>query len=291
MRHLNLDNVTQAAVDSFAGLPDARQRQLVQGLVAAIHGYARDVKLTHAEWRAALAFLHRVGDISSDSRSEFSLLSDVTGLSSLVDMIASDPADTTLTPGSNLGPFHAMGSPWKDNPASLIDANEGRRMLLRGRICSQDGRALPEATLDFWQNAADGLYWQQDPRQPTDNLRCQLKMDGQGRFQIATIRPVPYQIPLDGPVWHELVQPAGLSGWRPAHFHLIAAAPGHRTLVTELFDAEDAYLDKDAVFGVRTLLVGRYEQVSDAAACALLGIPGTECLVMNVELRLAPVAD
>jgi protocatechuate 3,4-dioxygenase beta subunit len=189
MRNVDLNTITETAVASFAGLPDARQRDLVQGLLRALHGYAKDVQLTHAEWRAALGFLHRVGDISTDTRSEFSLLSDVTGLSSLVDMIASDPADRSLTPGSNLGPFHASGSPWMDNPANLIGANEGRRVLLRGKVVDQQGRALPDATLDFWQTAADGLYWQQDPKQPTDNLRCQLRMDVEGRFAIATIRP------------------------------------------------------------------------------------------------------
>ncbi len=288
MRSLTLDNITPAAVASFAGLPDARQRELVQALLTHLHGFAKDVKLTHVEWRAALAFLHRVGDISTHTRSEFSLLSDVTGLSSLVDMLASDPADPRITPGSNLGPFHASGSPWMGNPATLIANNPGRRVLLRGRVLDQQGQPLPQATLDFWQNAADGLYWQQDPNQPTDNLRCQLKMDASGGFQIATIRPVPYQIPLDGPVWHELVQPAGLSGWRPAHFHLIVAAPGYRTLVTELFDAEDPYLDSDAVFGVREVLVGQYQTINDPVACALLGVPGPECLVMDVTLRLAP---
>ena len=74
MRDLNLDNITAAAVDSFAGLPDPRQRELVQALVRHLHAYAREVTLTHAEWRAAIAFLHRVGDISNAERSEFSLL-------------------------------------------------------------------------------------------------------------------------------------------------------------------------------------------------------------------------
>lgn len=284
MRSLDLDNVTATAVASFDRLPSARQRALVQGLIAHLHAYAKHVRLTHAEWGAALAFLHRTGDISSDSRSEFSLLSDVTGLSSLVDMLASDPS---ATPGSVLGPFHTAGSPWLANPANLIGANVGRRVLLRGRVLGADGAPLAQATIDFWQNAADGLYWQQDPNQPTDNLRCRLQMDAAGAFEIATIRPVPYQIPLDGPVWNELVQPAGLGGWRPAHYHLIASAQGHRTLVTELFDADDPYLDNDAVFGVRDVLVGRYRQLDDAAACARLGVEGSACLVMQVELRLA----
>ncbi|MCE2689361.1 MAG: 6-chlorohydroxyquinol-1,2-dioxygenase [Rubrivivax sp.] len=240
MRDLNLDNITATAVDSFAGLADARQRELVQTLVRHLHAYAREVKLTHAEWRAAIAFLHRVGDISSEQRSEFSLLSDVTGLSSLVDLLGSHP------------------------------------------------QAIKDAVLDFWQNAANGLYWQLDAAQPRDNLRCQLRVDAQGGYEIATIRPVPYQIPTDGPAWVDLVEPAGRGSWRPAHFHLIVSAPGHRTLVTELFDAEDPYLDRDAVFGVREALIGRYAEEHDLAAAQRLGLPGPGVPVMRMDFRLAP---
>ena len=286
MRNIDLANITEAAAQSFQGLPDARQQVLVQALVKSLHQYAKDVQLTHAEWRAALVFLHKVGDISSDSRSEFSLLSDVMGLSSLVDLLDSDPS---ATPGSVLGPFHTVGSPWLDNPANLIGANEGHRVLLRASVCDSAGQPLPTATIDFWQNAGNGLYWQVDPSQPQDNLRCQLKVSDEGRFEIATIRAVPYQIPTDGPVWLDLVQPAGRSAWRPAHFHVIVSAPGYRTLVTELFDAEDPYLDSDVVFGVRDALVGRYQEVIDPQACARIGLSGTTVPVMNVDIRLAPV--
>ena len=284
MRNIDLTNITEAASQSFQGLPDERQRVLVQALVKSLHQYAKDVQLTHEEWRAALMFLHKVGDISSDSRSEFSLLSDVMGLSSLVDLLDSDPA---ATPGSVLGPFHTGGSPWLDTPANLIGANEGQRVLLRASVCDSAGQPLPTATIDFWQNAGNGLYWQVDPSQPQDNLRCQLKVSAEGRFEIATIRAVPYQIPTDGPVWLDLVQPAGRSAWRPAHFHVIVSAPGYRTLVTELFDAEDPYLDSDVVFGVRDTLVGRYEEVIDPQACARIGLSGTTVPVMHVEIRLA----
>ena len=61
-----------------------------------------------------------MSDMSSESRSEFSLLSDVIGLSSLVDLLASDPA---ATPGSVLGPFHTAGSPWKDTRRELPIVN------------------------------------------------------------------------------------------------------------------------------------------------------------------------
>jgi hydroxyquinol 1,2-dioxygenase len=284
MRDLGLANITDVVADSFAGVTGARQRELMQQLVQHLHAYAKAVKLTPAEWREALAFLHRVGDISSDSRSEFSLLSDVLGLSSLVDLMASRP---NATPGSVLGPFHTADSPWLDNPANLIGNNAGQRVLLRGRVLDTLRQPLPEATLDFWQNADNGLYWQLDPEQPRDNLRCRIKVDAEGQWEVGTIRPRPYQIPTDGPVWHDVVQPAGRSAWRPAHIHLIVSAPGHRTLVTEIFDAEDAYLDSDAVFGVREALVGDYVSEHDPAGAARLGVAGERCLVMRTDIVLS----
>lgn len=285
MRTVTLDTITEIAARSFQGLPDARRRELVQKLVLALHAFGKDVALTHEEWRGALGFLHRCAAISSDSRSEFSLLSDVLGISSLVDLLAGEPG---ATPGSVLGPFHTVGSPWVDNPANLIGDNAGQRVIYVGRVCDTSGKPLPQATLDYWQNAANGLYWQVDDTQPTDNLRCQFKVDEQGGFELATIRPVPYQIPTDGPVWHDLVAPAQRGSWRAAHGHVIVSAPGHRTLVTELFDADDPYLDTDAVFGVREALVGRFKPTTDDALRQRHGLSGQECLVMHLELRLAP---
>lgn len=261
MRDITLANITQAASDSFAGLPDARRRELMQQLVQHLHAFAKAAQLTHEEWRAAIGFLHRTGAMSNDSRSEFGLLSDVLGFSSLVDLIASPPG---CTPGSVLGPFHTAGSPWKDNPADLTPGNPGEQLLIRGRVLGPGGQPLPDATLDFWQNAANGLYWQLDPAQPSDNLRCRLRVAADGGFAIRTIRPQPYQIPTDGPVWHDVVGPAGRTAWRPAHVHVIVSAPGHRTLVTELFDAEDPWLEQDAVFGVREPLVLRRQTVPDS---------------------------
>ena len=100
-------------------------------------------------------------------------------------------------------PIVALGERGKDGrfTVQVLDA-ANKRLLLRGRVCSSDGTPLPQATLDFWQNAANGLYWQVDPGQPSDNLRCQLRVAADGGFAIRTVRPQPYQIPTDGPVWH-----------------------------------------------------------------------------------------
>lgn len=273
---INIDNLTPAVTDSLSGLPEQRQRELLQELVRTLHGFARHTGLTHEEWRAAIGFLHRVGAMSHESRSEFTLLSDVLGLSSLVDLIGSRPG---ATPGSVLGPFHTADSPWCDNPVDLVRGNSGERVCLEGRVLDTHGLPLPGATLDFWQNASNGLYWQVDPAQPQDNLRCRLQADAEGRYRITTIRPQPYCIPMDGPVWHDLIAPASRTPWRPAHYHLIVQAPGHQNLITEIFDEQDVHLATDAVFGVREALVGRYAPGAD-------GTP-----TMHFDFVLAPQKD
>ena len=173
-----------------------------------------------------------------------------------------------------------------ESGCNLIRDNAGEPVLIRGRVTDVQGQPLPLATLDFWQNADNGMYWQIDDQQPQDNLRCQIKVQADGRFEIATIRPRPYLVPTDGPVG-ELLRVSHRQAWRPAHFHIIVEAPGYRSLITEVFDAEDPWLDKDAVFGVRSSLVCDFKSESDRATAARLGLP-SEYRVIELPIRLAP---
>lgn len=83
-----------------------------------------------------------------------------------------------------------------------------------------------------------------------------------GRYLFSTVRPAPYTVPEDGPVG-ELLRATGRHPWRPSHLHFIVTAPGHRTLVTEVFPSDDPYLDQDAVFGVREKLIMEYQTRND----------------------------
>ncbi len=268
MKNIHLGNLTSTVQRSFKNLKDPRSKFLLEQFVKHVHAFAEETQLTHDEWREGLQFLHDAAKITSDTRSEFSLASDVFGLSSMVDLIASTPG---ATPGSVLGPFHARGSPWMTTPVNLRGSNPGEVVILRGTVKDSAGRPISEATIDFWQNADNGLYWQQDPEQAQDNLRCQFAVDQDGCFELITIRPKPYTIPTDGPIG-KLFERSGRSNWRPAHYHIIVEAPGHKTLVTELFDAEDPYLDDDAVFGVREALIANYRQAHDPTVCAKQGL-------------------
>ena len=282
MKNITRDNLTDAVKSSFANIDDDRQRHLVNRLVHHLHAFASETGLSHEEWRDGIAFLHRAAEISSPSRSEFTLMSDVLGLSSLVDLLAARPG---ATEGSVLGPFHTRGSPWMDNGSNLIKGNAGEPVLIQGRVTDTDGQPLANATIDFWQNADNGMYWQLDDSQAQDNLRCQLKVQADGGFELATIRPRPYLVPTDGPVG-ELLRVSHRDAWRPAHFHIIVEAPGYRSLITEVFDEADPWVDKDAVFGVRTSLVRPFTPASDAATAERMGLPA-QYLRVDLPIRLA----
>ena len=269
MRNVNADSITQAVVRSFDGAADPRLREIVEKLVQHLHAFAREVQLTPEEWQRGIAFLHAAGKISTDARSEFVLMSDVMGLSSLVDLLASGAGATER---SALGPFHAEGSPMLEVGGDLKRDNDGEPMLVRGRVVDATGRPVPRAQLDFWQAAVNGKYWQQDPEQDPHNLRFRMVTGDDGAYAFTTVRPAPYTVPYDGPVG-DLLRAGGRHAWRPAHFHFIVSAEGFRALTTEVFFADDRYIDEDAVFGVRESLLVTPQMGSDPALAQRYRLP------------------
>jgi hydroxyquinol 1,2-dioxygenase len=269
MRNVNADSITQAVVRSFDGAADPRLREIIEKLVLHLHAFAREVRLTPEEWQRGIAFLHAAGKISTDARNEFVLMSDVMGLSSLVDLLASGAGATER---SALGPFHAEGSPMLAVGGDLKGKNEGEPMLVRGRVVDSTGKPIPRAQLDFWQAAVNGKYWQQDPEQDPHNLRFRMVTGDDGAYAFTTVRPAPYTVPYDGPVG-DLLRAGGRHAWRPAHFHFIVSAEGFRALTTEVFFADDRYIDEDAVFGVRESLLVTPEMGSDSTLAQRYQLP------------------
>ena len=73
--------VTAEVLASFGGAAAPRYQEIMQSLVRHLHAFAREVRLTEAEWQHGIEFLTRAGHITDDQRQEFILLSDVLGLS------------------------------------------------------------------------------------------------------------------------------------------------------------------------------------------------------------------
>ena len=264
MKNVSIDTITQAFVDYCSNDTDPRTMFVLQKMVEHLHTFAKETQLTHAEWARGLKFLTDAGKISDDVRNEFVLISDVTGLSSLVDMIGSQHAGTS---SSVLGPFHSVGAPLLPVGADLKKGNEGTTVVVEGRVKNTDGKLISGALIELWQTAENGLYYSQDGSQDDFNLCCSMKTDADGRYALTTVKPAPYKVPDDGPVG-ELFRATGRTPWRPSHLHFIVQTPGYRSLVTEVFANGDPYLDADAVFGVREDLIMDYVESSD-----LSGLP------------------
>jgi protocatechuate 3,4-dioxygenase beta subunit len=255
MRNVTSDNITETFIGYFGKDTDPRVRDVMASLAKHLHGFIKETQLTHEEWRRALAFLKWAGDITTDERNEFVLLSDVLGVSSLVDMINSDPDATS---SSVLGPFHIAGAPEKQLGADMKGDFPGEVVLVEGTVTDTDGQPIAGAKVDIWQTAPNGMYSSQDPEQDTYNFHALFTTDENGRYRFTTVRPVAYTVPTDGPVG-EILNATGRHPWRPSHLHYIVLKDGFRPLVTEVFPDDDPYLDEDTVFGVRTDLVVRYQ--------------------------------
>jgi len=243
--------LTDDVAKAFGATPDPRLRELITALVRHLHAFAAETRLTPAEWMAGLQFLTATGQKCDPRRQEFVLLSDVLGLSSLVDVINAAGGATESTV---LGPFYVAGAPARAMGEHIGRPEDGSPTLVRGRVTDTAGRPLDGATLDVWQSNDSGLYDTQDPSQPPFNLRGVFVTGPDGRFEFRTARPASYPIPTDGPVG-DLLRATGRSRWRAAHIHAIVSAPGCRPVTTHIFDAENPYLDSDAVFGVKDSLV------------------------------------
>jgi len=130
----------------------------------------------------------------------------------------------------------------------------GEPLWVHGTVRSLDGRALPGAELDVWQNGDNELYAVQDPEAPETHLRGRFTSREDGSYGFITVRPTPYPIPHDGPVGR-MLSATGRHPWRPAHIHVIVRAPGHRPVTTHVFDRDSEHIDSDAVFAVKPSLL------------------------------------
>lgn len=254
MRDVTPDNITEVFTGYFGPDTDPRFKEVMGALARHLHAFVKEVGLTHDEWRAGLEAIEEAGRITTPERNEFVLLSDVLGLSSLVDMVNSHPGATS---SSVLGPFHVSDAPPMHIGADLKGDFEGEVLLVQGQVRDLDGTPIPGAELDIWQTAPNGLYSSQDPDQDIMSFHGLMTADENGRYAFTTVRPVEYTVPTDGPVG-KILNAAGRHPWRPSHLHFIIKAEGHRELVTEVFPEDDPYLDQDTVFGVRKDLVMSY---------------------------------
>jgi hydroxyquinol 1,2-dioxygenase len=225
-------------------------------LVKHLHEFAREVKLTEAEWMQGIQFLTAVGHMTDDKRQEFILLSDTLGLSMLV-TAQNNAKPPGCTEATVFGPFFVDGAPEFHSGEDISGGAVGQPCFVSGRVLDLQGKPVAGALLEVWQADEAGFYDVQQaatPGQQQHRARGKLRSGADGGFQFRSILAEAYPIPHDGPVG-KMLAALGRHPWRPAHLHFMIQAQGFETLITHVFRDGDQYLASDAVFGVRSTLI------------------------------------
>ena len=281
-------DLTAAVIKSFENTPNPRAKFLLQELVKSLHDYVRKTDLTFEEWEYAIDFLTRTGQKCTPIRQEFILLSDVMGVSMLVDAVNHRERDGA-TETTVLGPFYVGEHKQMPHGSDISPHNTtGEKMFVQSRVTDLNGKPLAGVPVDVWHADDDGLYDSQKPSYAThgSTSRARFVTDADGRFFFRTILPCSYPIPTDGPVG-EMIMQTKRHPMRPAHVHFLVNAKGYEPLITHVFIDGDKYLDSDVVFGVKDELIAKVEKRGDPATPD--GKPvAPPWHLMSYEFRLKP---
>jgi len=259
MYNLDEHTITAEFLRRIQDTPNPRIREIVASLATHLHDFAREVRLTEEEWHEGIKFLTRTGQISNDTRQEMILLSDTFGLSQLV-VAQNHSRPQGLTEQTVFGPFHVEGAPKRHSHGDDISIGyPGIPLFVTGRVVDGANHTIADAVVDVWHADPEGFYDVQDPNWVSDEakLRGVFETDEQGSFSFRTIMPTSYPIPMDGPVG-DIMRATNRHPMRPAHIHFMIKKPGFDPLVTHVFVEGAAYIDSDAVFGVRSSCIGRF---------------------------------
>ena len=143
--------------------------------------------------------------------------------------MAAKPTSTDV-----LGPFFKKGAP---NESKLhAPGDPGFPLRVAGKVVNTRGEKVVGARVEIWHADHVGLYDLQGFR-----YRTKLLIEEKGEYSVDTIMPGHYDD-------------------RPAqHIHYLISAPGHRTLVTQIYFATDPWFegDPDKNFNKRGLVSSR----------------------------------
>lgn len=252
LKDLTIDNITDNVKLINSQCPNPRLKYILDRIVQHLHDFARETRLSHEEWMTGLHFLTAVGQICTDVRQvsipylfcsldllkvgnthvyqEFILLSDILGLSLLVDSI-DHPKPSNSTEGTVLGPFHSHEAETAPNGSQIAHDPEGEACLVLCTVKDTNGKPIEGVKIDIWETDSKGFYDVQYPGREGPDQRAVMHSDREGIFWFKAITPVPYPIPSDGPVGKLLVQ-LRRHCFRPSHMHFMFEKSGYDHLIT-----------------------------------------------------------
>lgn len=231
------------------GVVDTERVDLLAGrAIKALNDIIIEERVSYDEYNALKAWLIKVGEDG-----EWPLFLDV-WLEHSVEEVATSHREGNK--GSIEGPYYiedAPEQPW-NGTIPMREDEPGTPMKFHGQVRSTDGTPLKDAKVEMWHADNDGFYSQFAPGIPEWNLRGTWIVNEEGKFEIHSIQPAPYQIPTDG-ACGQLIAAAGWHAWRPAHLHLKVSAPGHELLTAQLYFPGDPHNDDDIASAVKPELM------------------------------------
>jgi protocatechuate 3,4-dioxygenase, alpha subunit len=109
-----------------------------------------------------------------------------------------------ITPSQTVGPYLGIGLPWADGPFAVTPDSPGA-IRVTGRVLDGEGTPLPDAVVETWQADPDGRFdHPDDPRGAAKPAAAGFRgfgrslTDGEGRYEIVTLRPGPLPAPEGG---------------------------------------------------------------------------------------------
>ena len=276
---LTVDNITKNTKLVNDQTPNPRLKFLMEKLVDYLHDYVRETRLTNEEWTTTIQFLTACGQISNAVRQEFILLSDILGVSVLVDALT-NPKPPNATESTVLGPFYTDDAADVVNGESIASPGKGEICLVLATVKDTKGKPIEGAKIDVWETDGHGLYDNQYEHRDKPDMRGRLTTNKNGEFYFKCIKPVSYAVPIDGPVG-KLLEQLHRTAFRPAHIHFRIWIPGdeYDELVTALYVHDDPYLTCDTVFGVKKGLIVDFEKVGDATIAKTYDVDEQDWLI------------
>jgi catechol 1,2-dioxygenase len=250
-------DVTPAVLAAAENTPNQRLKEIMVSLVTHLHQFILETRPTEEEFERGIGWITALGHHTNDSNHEVVLAADVLGASTLIDLINNNGMQGE-TMSALLGPFYRGQAP-ECAPGDCIARSEtpGPTLFFKGKVTETDGTPIAGATLDVWQASPVGLYENQDVSQDDFNLRGKFNTDARGGYNFVSVKPAGYPIPTDGPVG-VLLRSQNRVPMRPAHVHFVVTAPGHKTLITQIFSDNHEALVGDVVFGAKRQIVGDF---------------------------------
>jgi chlorocatechol 1,2-dioxygenase len=249
-------------------MPNNRVDAVVSDIVDAVRSVLEKHEVTFDEYRKAFGHL-----IETQNAGEIPLLVDLF-FNTTICKIENDRRRGSTS--SLEGPYFLEGAPEVAGELKTFEDDDGKPMLLCGKVTDVDGNPLPDTVIDVWHSTPDGRYGGCHAGVPMEYYRGKVRTKADGSYEVRSKLPVPYHIPDQGPVG-ALLAAMGRHSWRPAHVHYKIRKDGYETLTTQAYFEGGEWINDDCCEGVFSDLI-QAAQFEDGAR------------VMDVDFALDPAA-